>query len=64
VRVTIPFSGWTAHWGGPDDGKVRGRPKMLALNVDRGLQTTGALLFDDLRLVNDQEAVARVSYPA
>ena len=64
VRVTIPFSGWTAHWGGPDDSKVRGRPKMLALNVDRGLQTTGALLFDDLRLVNDQEAVARVSYPA
>ena len=64
VRVTIPFNGWTAHWGGPGDGKVRGRPRMLALNVDHGLQTTGALLFDDLRLVNDQEAVARVSYPA
>ena len=37
---------------------------MLALNVDHGLQTTGALLFDDLRLVNAQETIARVSYPA
>jgi hypothetical protein len=64
VRVTIPFNGWTAHWGGPGDGKVRGRPKMLALNVEHGLQTTGALLFDDLRLVNAQESIARVSYPA
>jgi len=64
VRVTIPFSGWTGHWGGADDGQVRGGPRMLALNVDHGLQTTGALLFDDLRLVNAQEAVARVSYPA
>jgi len=52
VRVTIPFSGWTGHWGGADDGKVRGGPRMLALNVDHGLQTTGALLFDDLRLVS------------
>jgi Beta-galactosidase len=64
VRVTIPFSGWTGHWGGADDGKMRGGPRMLALNVDHGLQTMGALLFDDLRLVNAQEAVARVSYPA
>jgi hypothetical protein len=64
VRVTIPFSGWTGHWGGADDGKMRGGPRMLALNVDHGLQTTGALLFDDLRLVSVQESVARVSYPA
>ncbi len=64
VRVTIPFSGWTAHWGGANDGTVRGGPRMLALNVDHGLQTTGALLFDDLRLVNAPEDIARVSYPA
>ena len=64
VCVTIMFSAWTAHWGGADDGKMRGRPVMLALLADHGLQTTGALLFDDLRLVNAQEAVARVSYPA
>jgi hypothetical protein len=64
VRVTIPFSGWTDHWGGSNDGKIRGKPKMLALLVDHGLQTTGALLFDDLRLVDAREAIARVSYPA
>jgi hypothetical protein len=51
------------NWGGPGDGKVRGRPKMLALNVDHGLQTTGALLFDDLCLVNAQEEVTRVRVP-
>ena len=64
VRVTIPFSGWTIHWGGPDDGKVRGGPRLLALNVDAGQQQTGALWFDDLRLVNRPVTVARVSYPA
>ena len=64
VRVTIPFSGWTVHWGGANDGKVRGQPKMLSLNIDQGQQTAGALLFDDLRWVTAQEAVARVSYPA
>ena len=64
VRVTIPFSGWTGHWGGANDGKVRGKPAMISLLIDHGLQTTGALLFDDLRLVNIQNAIARVSYPA
>ncbi len=64
VRVTVTFNGWTGHWGGTDDGKVRGGPSMLAVLMEHGLQTKGALLFDDLRLVNVQEAVARVSYPA
>jgi hypothetical protein len=64
VPVTIPFSNWTAHWGGTDDGKMRGKPTLLALNIDHGSQTTGALLFDDLRLVNVAESIARVSYPA
>lgn len=64
VRVTIPFTGWTGHWGGADDGKPRGGPRMLALNLDHGAQTTGALLFDDLRLVNLSDSAARVSYPA
>ena len=64
VRVTIPFSGWTAHWGGPNDGTMRGRPRTLAVLIERGLQTTGALLFDDLQWVDAREAVARVSFPA
>ena len=64
VRVTVPFSGWTVHWGGANDGQVRGLPKLLALSLDHGPQTTGALWFDDLQLVDSREAVARVSYPA
>ncbi len=64
VRVTIPFSGWTVHWGGANDGTVRGKPRILSLNIDHGLQATGALLFDDLWLVDAPEIVAHVSYPA
>jgi len=64
VRVTVPFSGWTGHWGGADDGKVRGKPKMLALLINRGLHDTGALLIDDLRLVKVEDNTVRVSYPA
>ena len=64
ARITIPFSGWTVHWGGANDGKVRSQPKMLGVNIDHGQETTGALLFDDLRWVTAQESMARVSYPA
>lgn len=64
TQVTIPFSDWTGHWGGPNDGQLRGQPRTLALLVENSQQPTGAMLFDDLRLVNHQVAVARVSYPA
>jgi len=64
VRVTIPFDRWTGHWGGANDGKVRGGPTWLSINIDHGLELTGALLFDDLELVNVQQTVAHVSYPA
>lgn len=64
VQVTIPFSGWTVHWGGVNDGNVRGNPRMLAVNIDHGLQTTGALWFDDLWLVDAPQTVAQVAYPA
>ena len=64
AQVTIPFSGWTIHWGGPDDGKLRGGPRMLSFNVDEGDEPTGALLFDDVRLVNQPSSLTRVTYPA
>jgi hypothetical protein len=64
ARVTVPFSGWTGHWGGANDGKVRGKPKTLALLINRGLQNTGVMRFDDLRLVKVEDTTARVSYPA
>lgn len=64
VRVTVPFSDWTAHWGGANDGQVRGQPRSLSLILDRGAQTNGTLRFDDLRLVDETAAIARVSYPA
>ena len=64
TQITIPFSDWTGHWGGANDGQMRGQPQMLALLVGNNQQPTGAMLFDDLRLVSHQAAVARVSYPA
>ncbi len=63
VRVTIPFSDWTVHWGGANDGKPRGHPTQLALLMEHGAQTTGALVFDDLELVDAVTSVARVAYP-
>jgi len=64
TRVTVPFSGWTGHWGGADDGTVRGKPKTLALLINHGLHNTGAMLVDELRLVKVGENIARVTYPA
>jgi len=64
VRVIIPFTGWTGHWGGTNDGKVHGRPRTVALNINAGQQVTGALFFDDLRLIHHEVVTARVSYPA
>ncbi len=64
VCVTIPFNGWTGHWGGADDGTVRGGPKMLSLLVDQGLQVKGDFLFDDLQLCNVEQSVVKVSQAA
>ncbi len=63
-RLVIPFSNWTGHWGGPNDGKVRGAPRSVALLVDHGQLQTGALLFDDLRLVQNDDKPVRLAYPA
>lgn len=63
AEVTIPFTGWTGHWGGANDGKVRGRPKTLSLLVDQGQHRTGAVFFDDLRLVRHESVTARVAFP-
>jgi hypothetical protein len=29
TRVIVPFEQWTVHWGGPNDGRVRGGPVLL-----------------------------------
>jgi hypothetical protein len=64
IRLTIPFRDWTEHWGGPNDGKWLGQPQSLALVVQNTSRPTGAVLFDDLRLVNHRVALASVSFPA
>jgi hypothetical protein len=64
VSVTVPLSGWTAHWGGPNDGQMRGSPKLLSWIIERGAQSEGSLLIDDLQWADAQEGVARISYPA
>jgi len=64
THVTIPFDGWAVHWGGANDGRVRGGPQSLAFNVDRGEETTGALWLDDLRLVNRPFGATVTTWPA
>ena len=64
ARVTVPFGNWTGHWGGANDGKVRGGPVALGLCMEKGENTTGALDFDDLRLVSLADTTFRASYAA
>jgi len=51
VDVLVPFTGWTGHWGGADDGTIHGPPKAIGVLVDNDGETHGNLLFDDLRLL-------------
>jgi len=51
VDVLIPMTDWQGHWGGANDGVVRGPPKRIGLLVENSDPIRGALLFDDLRLI-------------
>jgi len=64
TRIVVPFSGWTVHWGGPNDGQVRGGPVRLALLVESGADVVGHVDMDDLRMVWREQRVVRVRYPA
>jgi hypothetical protein len=62
ARIVVPFGGWTGHWGGANDGHVRGGPVSLALLVEAGEGALGQVDFDDLRLVWQTDLVARVRH--
>jgi hypothetical protein len=62
VRVTVPLRDWTQHWGGPNDGQVRGGPVGLALLVEAGESPTGHVDFDELQLVWQPDNTARVIF--
>jgi hypothetical protein len=64
TQVTVAFQDWASHWGGANDGVIHGPPITLALNVEHEDRQTGAVFFDDLRLVNYQPRVVNVSYSA
>jgi len=49
--VFIPMAGWTGHWGGANDGVPHGPPKLIALLVENTGQTQGAVLIDDVRII-------------
>ncbi len=51
VKLLIPLSDWSGHWGGADDGKVHGAPTQIGLLAENGSLKQGALLFDELELV-------------
>lgn len=64
TRVVVPFAGWTVHWGGPNDGRVRGGPVLLALLIEAGESGIGHVDFDDLEFVQYADSTARVTYAA
>ena len=64
TQVTVPFQDLTTHWGGANDGVVHAPPTIFALIVEHEERETGAVLFDDLRLVNYKPRMAECSYAA
>jgi len=64
TRIVAPFIGWTSHWGGANDGQVRGGPVRLALLIEAGADMSGHLDLDDLRLVRQETTNVRVRFAA
>ncbi len=48
---------WSGQWGGANDGVVHGPPSQIALLVENSGRKEGALLIDDVRLVEGKPAV-------
>ena len=49
--VLIPMNGWSGHWGGANDGRLHGPPRMIAFLIENTGRLQGELLIDDVRLV-------------
>jgi hypothetical protein len=64
TRVVVPFDGWTAHWGGANDGQSQGGPVRIALLVELGETATGHVDFDELQLVRHFDPTIELIYPA
>jgi hypothetical protein len=63
-RIVVPFDAWTAHWGGANDGQVRGGPTRLALLVELGESPAGHVDFDDLQLVRHADPTVQTTLAA
>jgi hypothetical protein len=55
---------WSGHWGGANDGIVHGPPAQIAFCIENSGHKTGALLIDDVRLVEGKPVVPLWSYVA
>src|SRR5208282_5802036 len=55
---------WSGHWGGANDGIVHGPPSQIAFCVDNSGHKQGALLIDEVRLVEGKPVVPVWSYVA
>jgi len=64
AQIVVPFGDWTSHWGGPNDGQVRGGPVRLALLVEAGTGMVGSVDMDDLCLVWREPSIVRVRHAA
>lgn len=48
-RVSVTMRGWSAHWGGANDGTFRGSPTTFGIILDNNDVPEGAIYIDDLR---------------
>jgi hypothetical protein len=56
AEIAVDLDGWQAHWGGANDGVLHGPTTMIHLLVENTGDKTGAVLIDDIRLVEGKAA--------
>ncbi len=63
VCIQVPLNQWSGHWGGANDGRLHGPIGRMALLVENGEESTGAVLFDEMEFLERDNRPARVTYP-
>jgi GH35 family endo-1,4-beta-xylanase len=64
VEVEFECWEWSGHWGGANDGSVHGPPTQIGFLVENSGRKEGALLIDDVRLVEGKPIIPAWSYVA
>jgi GH35 family endo-1,4-beta-xylanase len=64
VEIEFECWQWSGNWGGANDGVVHGPPSELAFCIDKSGSKEGALLIDDVRLIEGKPVAPVWTYVA